>query len=93
MTKTEERLADGFAALHLPTYMLAPTTRYVVDHLPPGDFLTAIICNDLRGALTRADSTNRTVLSEWVCLFTYSTPAICWGSRENFQAWITPSKT
>lgn len=44
---------------------------YVVQGLPPGGFVTAVLANDLMGALGRADLENR--LSIWaICNYVYN---------------------
>lgn len=61
--------------------------RYIEEGIPPGHFLTAVLCNDLREACGRADHTNRRLLWEYVALLYRSAPAGSWGSPEKFVAW------
>ena len=72
----------------LPEHMQGAAQRYVEKGLPPGDFLTAVICNDLYGAVNRADEENARALKEWVQFFYWEAPSQCWKSKEAMSAWI-----
>jgi len=61
--------------------------RWVHLGYPPGDFLTAVICNDLRLAACHADDNNRLLLADWAIWFINNPPALCWGSKEKAIAW------
>jgi hypothetical protein len=75
----------------IPDYMIGGLRRYIENGVVPGDFLTAVLTNDLRGACARADDTNRDCLFQYVqFLYSYA-PAPCWGSPEKFSAWIKRS--
>ena len=68
-------------------YMQSGIERWVHLGIPPGDFMQAIICNDLRMAVHYADDTNRLLLLEWVIWFHNNVPAPCWGSMQKAEAW------
>lgn len=68
--------------------MVAAVQRYVQHGISPGGFLTAVICNDLVGALNRADDDNRANLIAVVGYFMWEVPAPAWGSKEKMQEWI-----
>ena len=70
--------------------MMAAIQRYVVDRLPPGDFLTAVICNDLKEAVGRADDDNLANLVAFVSYFYNEAPSSCWGSKAKMDAWLDP---
>lgn len=72
----------------LPEHMRDGARLYVEHGVAPGSFLTAVICNDLRKAMERADHINRERLFDIVCWFYNEAPAQCWGSPENFHAWV-----
>lgn len=62
--------------------------RYVVDRTHPGDFLMAVLCNDLREAFGRADTRNIDRMFN-IVQFCYNVlPAGSWGSPEKVQAWL-----
>lgn len=59
--------------------------RYTKDRIPTGGFLTAVLENDLMGAMGRADHINRQRLPE-ICKYIYNElPSGIWGSREKVQ--------
>lgn len=73
---------------YIPARMMGGIRRYVDHGVQPGDFLTAVICNDLRGACERADSENEPIISHYVRHFYNEEPATCWGSREKMDFWL-----
>ncbi len=69
-------------------HMVDGVRRYVEKRIPPGDFLTAIICNDLCKAVRHADEDNAKQLTAWVRFFYNEIPAIAWGSEEKMEDWL-----
>ena len=53
-----------------------------------GHFLTAVLENDLREAVSRADLNNRRNLTEIVMYCLNHIPYQCWGSKERVAEWI-----
>jgi hypothetical protein len=78
---------DGEYA-QIPEHMQAALRRYVLEGVKPGDFLTAVICNDLRNAVGRADETNLPLLKLYVQWFYNVAPGSCWGSDEKMLKWM-----
>lgn len=62
--------------------------RYIYNKIPPGDFLKAVLSNDLKEAFGRADETNQAVLFFIVMWLYQNAPAGCWGSRDNYYDWL-----
>ena len=62
--------------------------RYVQHHCPTGDFLRAVLENDLLGACERADDINRYRLREIVRYCYNKLPAGCWGSKQRVKDWL-----
>jgi len=81
-----ERIDAG--AHLLPPYMADSAKRYILKGIPPGSFLTAVICNDLREAFARADDTNAAMMHNWVRFFYNHAPCGCWGSPERYSNWL-----
>jgi len=77
-----------FRDFEIPDYMMGGLERYINDGVEPGHFLTAVICNDLRDAVDRADSANMANLPAYVGYLYNKAPAGCWGSRSKMAAWI-----
>lgn len=62
--------------------------RYADEHVATGGFLRAVLSNDLREAIWRADDENKAALPEivWYCF--WQIPGNCWGSPEAVKAWL-----
>jgi hypothetical protein len=75
----------------IPERMHGGLIRYVEQGIPPGDFLQAVINNDLREACGRADDENKRLLPEYIMWFYNWAPGACWGSPENFKEWMEES--
>lgn len=77
------------AGAHLiPEYMIGAVSRYILNGIPPGSFLTAVISNDLREAFGRADDINAANMHGWVKFFYNYAPSGCWGSPEAYSSWL-----
>lgn len=61
---------------------------YVKDGRPLGDFLTAVMANDLMGAYSRADENNVRAMYDIVRYVYNSTPMGCHGSQKIVAEWI-----
>jgi len=72
----------------IPEHMQGALRRYVLEGIAPGHFLTAVICNDLKGAVGNADDTNLALLQTYVRWFYNIAPGQCWGSKEKMDAWM-----
>ena len=81
---SEQKRLEGIIGDH----MMGALRRYLDDGIKPGDFLTAVLSNDLKEACGRADDHNRHILFEYVSYLYNYCPKTCWGSREVVQAYI-----
>lgn len=62
--------------------------RYRDHGIEPGGFLSAVLENDLMGALGRADSYNRATIFQ-ITQFVYNDmPSISWGSRKIVKSYL-----
>lgn len=82
----KQRIEDN---LHLiPSHMHGAVRRYFFNGIAPGSFLTAVLSNDLMGALGKGDDENRNALPQYgVFLYNY-VPAGSFGSPERVNAWL-----
>lgn len=71
----------------LPIHMETPMRRYIKEHIIPGAFLEAVLCNDLKMAVARADHVNRARLSEIVMWLIHKAPVEAWGSKKAYYKW------
>jgi hypothetical protein len=77
-----------FRQFEISEHMLYHIRRYVERHEPVGDFLTAVICNDLSEACGRADDDNLVNLPAFVAYFYNEADSRCWGSCEKMEKWL-----
>ena len=72
----------------LPRHLQGCVKRYIEKGIPPGDFLTAVITNNLRLAIGHADPTSLAALPEIVRFFHNEPPGGCWGTSEEMKLWM-----
>lgn len=72
----------------IPPKTLKAIRNYVEHGVRPGDFLCAVLCNDLFKAIMAADAENREALDEIVHELYWNVPGDCWGSPEAVAAWL-----
>ena len=72
----------------IPTRTKETIDLYVSHGCEPGGFVYAVLCNDLFGAIARADIENRANLQA-ICQYIYNDICSdCWGSKEKVQSWM-----
>ncbi len=77
----------------LPEGLRGGAQRYIESGIEPGGFLSAVICNDLLGAVGRADATDILELPKIVRWFYNEAPGDCWGSRDAMHQWVQSLRT
>ena len=77
-----------FRHFHIRDDMMGAIQRYIDQGINPGHFLSAVIDNDLKEAVGRADDENLENLPAFVAYFYNEAPSSCWGSKEIRQAWV-----
>jgi hypothetical protein len=77
-----------FRGFYVPQHMEAALRAYLVDGEPPGQFLTAVLKNDLFNACGHADEENLRNLPAFMGYLYNEAPAPSWGSPEKFAAWL-----
>lgn len=83
--RAEQRLARGW--MLIPGHMHESIRLYVLDGLKSGDFLQALLSNDLILAATKADHMNFDSLGNWVRYLVNCCPAACFGGPEEYENW------
>jgi hypothetical protein len=73
----------------IPARMHPGILNYLLHGVQPGNFLTAVLKNDLKEAIMRADDENIIRLPSYVRFFYNNAPIASWGSPEKFHEWIT----
>ena len=88
MKLTEKQIAK-MSEYGIPERMQGGIIRYYENRLPPGDFLTAVINNDLKEAVGRADSENKVLLHAYIMWFYNQAPGGSWGYAGASDKWLT----
>jgi hypothetical protein len=72
----------------IPQHLRDSFDRYAQHGIPCGDFLNAVLENNLMESFGRADVQNRFILFD-ICSYVYNEmPYSCHGSKEKVKAWI-----
>lgn len=72
----------------VPEHLHGALKRYIVEGIDPGGFLFAVLTNDLKEAVSRADHINLQRIPDIVKFLYNEAPGPCWGSREKVAAWM-----
>lgn len=81
-----------FQQWYIPDRMMGGLKRYVEDHIAPGDFLMAVLTNNLSEAVGRADEENMANLPAYVAFLHNQVPANCWGNPLTVHDWLKERK-
>ena len=71
----------------IPDHLLAGLDRWIQYGRMPGEFLQAVILNDLHGAMSRGSARSRACLFDLVLVLYNDAPAQCWRTVERVEAW------
>ena len=82
-----------FRRFTVADHMLDSLKRYTEKHHPVGDFLTAVLENNLSEAVGKADDYNLINLPAFVGYLYNEAPSECWGSKEKVKEWLSKSCT
>jgi hypothetical protein len=72
----------------IPQRMRGAMHRYLQHGIAPGHFLTAVLSNDLREAVSRADEENMLILHDYIRFLYNYAPNGSWGSKQCFDNWL-----
>jgi len=95
---TKEQLARQVAIIEemesfgVPAHCRPGLAAYLIIHRPIGSFLTALLENNLRLAVGRADHLNASRFKNYVRFLLECAPGEAWGSPENVKAWLAKEK-
>ena len=77
----------GYAIVQLPEHLHEPLVAFIEQGRPTGGFLEAVLSNDLKAAVGRADDVSSGMLVPLVrWLYNYA-PGECNGSSEKYRTW------
>ena len=86
MTLTQ-RAIEALSEYNIPAHMRGAIIRYLNNGISPGDFLTAVINNDLSEAVGRADDQNIHLLPNYIKWFYNHAPSGSWGRASATKDW------
>jgi hypothetical protein len=72
----------------LPPHMVDGAQLYIERGIEPGDFMLAVLANNLVRACERADQVNLHCMVAWATWLKWECPMPAWGSIEKVDAWI-----
>jgi hypothetical protein len=94
--KSEKELCVDFhgcaTAEGVPAYLVRDLWQYLRAQVRPGDFMLAVLANDLFSAIQYADPIAAQSLRGIVRFIYLNLPARCWGSREAVNDWLMDSE-
>ena len=76
-----------FRNFEIPDYMMGGLERYINHGIMPGHFLTAVLENDLKEAVSQADDNNMKNIPAYMGYLYNEAPSGCYGSPEKVKAW------
>ncbi len=71
----------------LPKHLQNALREYIERGHIPGDFLTAVLSNNLMGAFSLADEISKPALGDILQFLWNAAPSACWGSKEFMTRW------
>lgn len=86
----EREDVERLAWQRVPEHLREGLARYLDEHVQPGQFLVAVLSNDLREAFARADTSSRAGLFDLVKYLYNHAPGGAWGGKRQVEYWLTP---
>ncbi len=71
----------------IPERIKEAIDRHAQEGCPCGDFVTAVLENNLMEAFSRADDENEIKMGEIIRYCYNEIPGNCWGNKERVRAW------
>ena len=76
----------------MPQHTKYQIDEYVNNYMPPGDFVRAVLSNDLMEAFMRADDINMHCMKDIMKYVYNNIPSVCHGSPERVEEWLNPKE-
>lgn len=83
------RLVAALTASGVADHLRGGLVRYVADGILPGGFLQAVLCNNLREAITRGSYDSIVTLPALITVLAWDFPDEAWGSVARVLGWTT----
>lgn len=85
----QKKMEEDLKNCGVPRHMHSAYINYIFNGVPPGDFLTAVLSNQLKEAFSRADDLNTAHMQNHVRFLYEHAPIGCWYNPRNIDMWIT----
>jgi hypothetical protein len=92
MPDKPKSLYERAIAYGIPRYSAHNLQNYILHGIPTGDFLNAVLCNDLIMAVMYADPENTKLLPTYIKFLYNEVPQFAWGSPELVTKWMADRK-
>ena len=73
----------------IPTRTYDAISRYVNQRIATGDFLRAVLTNNLKSAVHHGDAYNLECLVDIVKVIYNYAPSTCWGDEDKVYRWLS----
>lgn len=80
--------AERLGKSMVPSYLHDGLINYFARRIRPGSFLTAVLENNLRVALGKADPLSRAAFADILEFLVTTAPYDSWGSEDAVTAWV-----
>jgi hypothetical protein len=87
LIRKQAKVRNNCKTRGIPNYMVPAVLAYLTEGQIPGNFLTAVLENDLTKAAFHADDRNITCLLEWARTVYNDLPMEAWKSPAKVRAW------
>lgn len=81
-------IAFRYRGMEIPVRLRDGLARYLARRERVGDFLQAVIANDLMRACAKADDLNLGHLAAVVAFLHNEAPFSAWGTADRYRAWV-----
>lgn len=82
-----ETFVNEYAAI--PEHIRRSLVEYVTLRRKVGGWLAAVLQNDLKTGVMRADTINLPLLRVYILWLTWNAPPDCWGSKAAYAHWTS----
>ena len=87
ITEHKRFLITRMAEFGVPAQMHGTLVNYIIDARPTGGFMEAVLNNDLRSAVYKADDMNLKAIPNYVKFLHNCAPHACWGRKDATGDW------
>ena len=88
MNEPEFATSDDSLWNRIPEHLKGGLERYLSHHIPPGDFLMAVLTNDLMGCFKHGDEKSLAGLKDILAFLYWEVGLDCYGNKEKVILWI-----